>query len=212
MRPSLKFIFLSILGIGVLVGVFMFMWWMFQQNATQTLQMTPLRASDQTFGNPNAKVVLLEYSDFQCPVCKQYEPILEQAHREYASSTLFAYRYFPLSQHTYALLAARSAEAAGMQGKFWDMAHALFANQEIWSASADAKPFFNGYARDIGLNMQKFEQDVASAKVSDKVTLGLEAALHDGIPGTPTFFLNGSQIQFQSYEELKKILDGALAR
>ena len=199
----------SILCLGLVFGG---MWWIFQStNNPSNLHMTPIRQSDWKFGNPNAKVTLLEYSDLECPVCKEYEPIVEQARQAYASSTLFLYRHFPLPQHPWALAAAHAAEAAGIQGKFWDMVHVLFQNQDTWVATKDPKPLFAQYAQQLGLDVQKFQLDEDSQAVADKVASDRDAALQDQIPGTPTFFLNGQQVQFQSYDQLKQLLDQALA-
>ena len=212
MNNSLK-TFLIIGGsIACLALVFGGMWWVFQStNTPSNLRMTPVRQSDWKFGNPNAKVTLLEYSDLECPVCKEYEPIVEQARAAYASSTLFVYRHFPLQQHQWAMQAAEAAESAGMQGKFWDMVHVLFQNQDIWVAAKDPKPLFLQYAQQLGLDIKKFQADESSQAVADKVTSDRDTALQDQIPGTPTFFLNGQQVQFQSYDQLKQLLDQALA-
>ncbi len=213
MKNPLKIVLIvagTVVALGVVFGG---MWWVFQNtNNPSNLHMTPIRQSDWRFGNPDAKVTLLEYSDLQCPVCRNYEPIVEQARAAYASSTLFLYRHFPLQQHQWALASAHAAEAAGMQGKFWDMVHVLFQNQESWVQSKNPAPLFSQYAQELGLNVQKFQTDENSQAVSDKVISDRTAALEDQIPGTPTFFLNGQQVQFQSYDQLKQLLDQALAR
>ena len=212
MKKSLRTILIAAASVCALAAVFGGMWWVFQNtNNPSNLHMTPVRQSDWKFGNPDAKVTLLEYSDLECPVCREYEPIVEQARSAYASSTLFIYRHFPLQQHPWAIAAAHAAEAAGGQGKFWDMVHVLFLNQDAWVASKDPKPLFAQYAGQLGLDVQKFQQDEDSQAVAGKVVSDRDAALQDQIPGTPTFFLNGQQVQFQSYEQLKQLLDQALA-
>lgn len=212
MKLPLKTVAITVGSVCALGAVFFGMWLVFQNtNNPSGLHMTPVRQSDWKFGNPNSKVTLLEYSDFECPICKEYEPIMEQARAAYASSTLFVYRHFPLPQHPWALAAAHAAEAAGMQEKFWDMTHILFANQDAWVQSKDPKPLFSDYARQLGLDVQKFQTDEDSRAVADKVQSDRTAALTDQIPGTPTFFLNGKDVQFQSYDQLKQLLDQALA-
>ena len=107
-----------------------------------------------------ATSVLIEYSDFQCPACKAYYPVVSKIADELGTKVQVVYRNYPLSQlHKNARTAASAAEAAGKQGKFWEMHDVLFINQEKWSESKDVKRDFSAYAKAIGLSVEQFTQD-----------------------------------------------------
>lgn len=157
-----------------------------------------------------APVQLIEYSDFQCPACEAYYPVVSQV---LASSTVpvtFAYRHFPLSQHANAKPSAYASEAAAMQGKFWQMYDLLFQNHAQWTELPDPTPVFEGYAQRIGLNVAKFKADSASNTVHALVDASLTDANKLGLFQTPTFFVNGKMIQNpQSYAEFNSVLQKA---
>lgn len=157
-----------------------------------------------------APVELVEYSDFQCPACQNYYPVLSQV---LASSTVpvkFVYRHFPLPQHANARPAAYASEAAAMQGKFWEMYDLLFKNNKEWTELADPTPVFEGYAQRIGLNVATFKSDIASDKVRDLVDSTVAEVQKIGIYQTPTFFVNGKVIKNpQSYAEFNTVLQEA---
>lgn len=166
---------------------------------------------DNIKGNKESKVILVEYSDFQCPACGAYYPMVKKLNEEYAQKIEFVYRHFPLSQHKNANLAARVAEASGRQGKFWEMHDMLFENQPTWSESGNALEIFTSYAEKIGLNMEKFKNDIDLKEIKDKIDADYQSGLASGVAGTPTFFLNGKSLQNpRSYEEFKNILDQAI--
>jgi protein-disulfide isomerase len=123
------------------------------------------------------------------------------------------YRNFPLRQiHKHAEMSARAAEAAALQGKFWEMHHRLFRMQKEWEDRSDAKNIFIGYARDLGLDEAQFVRDLDSPAVAEKIENDLQSGLAAGIKGTPTFFLNGKSIPNpRSYEELKQAVENARA-
>jgi protein-disulfide isomerase len=137
-------------------------------------------------GAPMAKVTIVEFSDFQCPHCAAAHPDLLRALREFDGNVKLVYRYFPLSNHSRALPAAKAAEAARMQGKFWEMHDALFEHQRELE-DADLKR----YAGQLGLDMARFETDLSSAEVSARVQADRELGQKAGIEATPTFFING---------------------
>ena len=171
-----------------------------------------LVANDWTRGNPDSKVTLLEYSDFQCPACGWYHTPLSQLLQDYANDFLFVYRHFPLNIHKNAHLAARVTEAAGLQGKFWEMHNLLFERQSEGS-EREALPIFVNYADELGLDITKFKQDIDSEAVIARVQRDVASGNGANIPGTPTFFLNGEKIANpQSLEEFKAVIDKALGR
>jgi protein-disulfide isomerase len=163
----------------------------------------------------NAKgVVLVEYADFQCPFCGQYYPLVKQVTEKYKADIALQFRHLPLSQnHKNAFAAARAAEAAGLQNKFWEMYDLLFQNQAAWSDSNTARSIFEGYAQQIGLNMEQFKTDFASKKVNDTINADVAEFKKTGEQiSTPTFFLNGTKIKPTSLEEFSELIDAEIAK
>lgn len=164
--------------------------------------------SDWSRGNASSTVTLIEYSDFQCPACGAYYPIVEKLFTENKDKFTFVYRHFPLQRHPNAIPASRVAEAAGKQGKFWEMYSMIFSNQEKWVDSKNVMTIFTSYAEKLSLDMDKFKKDVDSKDLIDKIDNDLKSGLKAGVEGTPTFFLNGKKIKSpQNYEEFKKLID-----
>lgn len=168
--------------------------------------------SDWVKGNRNAEVILVEYSDFQCSACANYVPIIEQLVQEFGEELGFIYRHFPLKQnHRNAELAAWAAEAAGKQGKFWEMYSLIFENQNEWSLG-NAEKIFTGYAESLELNIEKFKKDINSKEIKEKVENDYQGGLRSGINSTPTFFLNGTKIRNpRNYGEFQNIISRVLA-
>ncbi len=168
---------------------------------------------DWVKGKSDAPVTLVEYTDFQCPACGAYYPIIEQLSKEMGDNLRVVIRHYPLIQiHDNALPAARVAEAAGRQGKFWEMYDLLFANQKEWSNAADPmKSIFPAYAGRIGLDMERFNQDMADSSLDDKINRDRDTGNELKITGTPTFFLNGQKMENpKSFEALKKSVQGMI--
>lgn len=166
---------------------------------------------DWVRGNRDAKVIITEYSDFQCPACASYYEVVKMAHKEFGDSVAFVYRHFPLKQiHANAEISALSAEAAGKQGKFWEMHDIIFENQKKWEKEKGAKEIFISYAKELGLNVEQFKQDLDSKEVKSKVDSDYKSGIEAKVNHTPTFFLNGKEIENpRSYEEFKKIINDA---
>lgn len=170
-------------------------------------------ASDWTIGNPDAKVILVEYSDLQCPACKMYMPIVEKISEEFKDKILFVYRHFPLKQiHKNAEMAARATEAAGKQGAFWQMADFIFANQAAWENSPGAKELFIKYAGMLNLGVERFKADIDSSEIKNKVNTDYQSGLAIRLNSTPSFFLNGDKIKNPNgYDEFRNIIVQAIA-
>jgi protein-disulfide isomerase len=167
--------------------------------------------SDWVKGARNAKVILLEYSDFQCPACALYAPVLNELEEEFRDKIALVYRHFPLKMiHKDAELAARAAEAAGRQNKFWAMHDMIFNNQDEWAAGGEAKDFFIKYAQALNLNVEQFKNDINSKQVKDEVNDDYQSGLSAGINYTPAFFLNGKKITPKNYEDFRKIIGEAV--
>lgn len=158
-----------------------------------------------------AKVTLVEFGDYQCPACGSYNPIVQQALKDFNGKINYAFRNFPLSQHSNAKISSYAAEAAGLQGKFWEMHDKLYETQSEWSSSSDAKSIFVGYAKGLGLNTSQFESDLTSTKVTDKVSNDQADGSLVGINQTPTFFINGVKADLAgSYDQFKSMIDAAI--
>lgn len=166
-------------------------------------------ATDQTKGATSSPLTLIEYSDFQCPACAAYYPVVERLLRESEGKVLFVYRHFPLTQHANAIPTAIAAEAADKQGKFWDMYNIIFTNQKDWEASKEIKTVLTGYATELSLDVTKFLADYESEEIREKVNNDLKSGLKAGVNSTPTFYLNGVKINPTNYEDFKRIIDQA---
>jgi protein-disulfide isomerase len=163
--------------------------------------------SDWVSGEKNAKVVMIEYSDFQCPACRAYYPLVQKLEKEFSGKMSFVYRHFPLAQHANARPAAYAAEAAGKQGKFWQMHDLLFENQDEWAGSRNAEEIFAKYAASLGMDVQKFKDDFNSGEVKKKVDSDYQSGIKAGINATPTFFISGKSIRNPGgYDEFRNII------
>ncbi len=169
-----------------------------------------ISANDWAKGAANSKVSLIEYSDFQCPACASYFPIVKQVMERYGNEITFAYRHFPLPQHENAVAAAIAAEASGIQGKFWEMHDLLFENQTEWESLADAQPIFTTYATTLGLDLTKFAADSARSELETKVVTSAQQADNAGVSATPTFFLNGKKIMPRNYDDFSSQIEAIL--
>jgi protein-disulfide isomerase len=146
-------------------------------------------------GPETAPVVLEEFGDFQCPPCGRMHPVVQQIEKDYGERLRFVFRHYPLQQiHKNAFAAARASEAAAMQGKFWEMHDLIFDNQAQWAESAEPRPVFNDYARRLGLNVEKFQSDMAGQAVAERVMADYQRGNSLGVSGTPTFYVNGREL------------------
>lgn len=164
--------------------------------------------TEHFLGSADAKVVMVEYSDFQCPACGAAEPTVEEVINAYGSKIKFVYRHFPLTSiHQYSQKAAEASECAGAQGKFWEMHGKLFANQNALRIS-DLK----SYAQQIGLNTTSFNQCLDSGAAAANVKADFNEGLAEKVRATPTFFINGRKIEGGvPFNEFKTVIDQELA-
>src|SRR5437762_6479663 len=141
-------------------------------------------------GNPNAPVTMEEFGDFQCPPCASFATFGEGLLKEYDPRLRIVFRNFPLPVHEHAHEAAMAAEAAGLQGRFWEMHDVLYREQAAWSKAPNARELFESYAGTIGLNLDQFKTDVDGEQVRAKVDS--DHALGDflGVKLTPSLFFN----------------------
>lgn len=182
-----------------------------QTTPTDGIIQDPVTSADWQQGNPLAKNVLIEYSDFQCPACAAFYPVVKALQTKYGSSLLFVYRQFPLSIHEHGDLAARASEAAGKQGAFWPMHDLLFEGQRLWGESPNAEQIITGYAEKLGLNQTKFIADWNAPETEQKIQASIATGQRANVDGTPSFYLNGKKItNLRSYDDLASSIEQAL--
>jgi protein-disulfide isomerase len=141
-------------------------------------------------GAPNALITIEEFADFQCPTCGSMHPKVQEIRAAYGDRIRIIFRQFPLQMHPHGYEAACAAEAAGMQGKFWEMQNQLFSNQTVWSNAPDARKIFTDYAEKLGLDVQKFSDDMIGLPVKNRVDADLQRGRALAVSSTPTFFIN----------------------
>jgi protein-disulfide isomerase len=185
-------------------------------------------------GAANARVTLEEFGDFQCPPCGFLAAILLKVEHDYADSVRVVFRQFPLGMHQHAMTAACAAEAAGMQGRFWEMHDMLFQNSVLWGKPPAPRPSaapaeganlpppdtvtevratFEGYAAKLGLDVERFRRDMNSEEVKARIKLDQDRAASIGVDRTPFLFIDGVQIPFTSLgeKELRGVIDAGLS-
>jgi protein-disulfide isomerase len=164
----------------------------------------PIHAGDHTLGPDDAPVTLVEYGDYECPFCGAAQPTVREVLRIGGDRLRFAFRHFPLGEvHPHARLAAEAAEAAGAQGRFWQMHELLFANQQALTP-ADLL----SYAAAIGLDVARFTADLEQHAYAPVVREHFLSGLRSGVNGTPTFFVNG--LRHDGGYDLRSLLEAVV--
>ncbi len=159
-------------------------------------------------GGDDAKVVIVEFSDFQCPFCARVSPTMKRIEEKFGDEVRIVFKHLPLRTHHKAPAAHAAAEAAHRQEKFWEMHNRIFADQSSMSPEK-----YQEYAREIGLDMEKFEKDVASASVKKTVDGDAAEAARLGVTGTPSFFINGRFLSgAKPFESFEALIDAELGR
>jgi protein-disulfide isomerase len=213
--------FLAILGVIVVFFVGL-VFWNTNKGSTSTTSASP---TNNVTGKLDSKVTFLEYGDFQCNACQAYNSTVDAVRAKYADTVKFQFRNLPLpSLHPNAIGAARAAEAAAKQGKFWQMHDALYktANWQVWTTASDPNSLFQQYAQQIGLNITQFKKDFISSSTNDTINADIAAFQKTGKDmATPTFFINGTYIPLTdlidangspSVDAFSKYLDAELAK
>lgn len=206
---------IGVLAIAILVGIVLL-------GSSNVPSVTPakdvekgelVRETSHTVGPADAKVTLVEFADFQCPACASVHPGLKQLMGEYSDRVRFVHRHFPLSSiHPNAEISSRASEAAANQGKFWEMHDKLFTNQNQWSTQLNPEGTFENYAKELGLDTNKFKEDLRDAKVTEIIAQDKGDGNALDVTATPTIFINGQKYSGDtSYQGLKAALDTALS-
>jgi protein-disulfide isomerase len=164
-------------------------------------------------GPADAPVTLVEFGDFQCPPCANLSEPINQFERDYGARLRFVFRHFPLANHQHAREAALASEAAGLQGRFWEMHDLLYREQSVWSKAQDVRVSFNAYAGMLGLNIERFKKDMESEQAKARVESDEQQATTRGVRTTPTIFINNRQVSpaYLNPAGLRESIDAALS-
>lgn len=152
--------------------------------------------SNHFYGQEEGIVTVTEYADFQCPGCASFLPIVNEVKEQYKDQIRFEFKHFPLvAIHPNSIAAHRAAEAAGRQGKFWEMHDLLFQQQNSWNTVTNPADIFRGYAEQLGLDMSQYDAEVNSSDVLATINADTSQGKDAGVSGTPSFFIDGEEIQ-----------------
>lgn len=213
MKKEIKnLIIIAIVGIVVIGGIFAMLK---TPTNSQTVDQALLIHEDSyelLEGKPiNAKVTVVEFGDFECPACGFSHGIFKQILLAYPDQVNLVFRHYPLPQHKTALIAAEAAEAAGEQGKFWQMYDLLYENQEKWSAKAEALDIFAEYAKQLNLDVEKFKKDIQDEKYKEKIKRDQADGDKLILTGTPTIYINGQKYTGGlSFQGIKNAIEAQL--
>ncbi len=214
----------TILVVLAVLGVVAFIVWALmrpEQSADQAKTLSAQETAElqqgHSLGNSDSKVVLTEFGDYQCPACGQWHPFIKDTVLpKYQDRIKFVFKNLPLVNiHKNALIAAQAAEAAALQGKFWEMHNKLYETQAQWENDSNdqAKGKFEGYARELGLDVGRWKNDFDSAQVRDIIKADSALADKLQLPGTPSFLINGQIVDTKNgFEDLTNALDKALGQ
>lgn len=222
MSGDKKFIIsIMVISIILLVGAVFFASKMGTSNSASSAPISDnkknlleVASDDYVKGNKEASVTLIEYLDFECEACGAYYPLMKQLSEEFKADVRFVNRYFPLPGHKNGMNAALAVEAANKQDKYWEMHNLLFENQKTWGEKQTSDPtIFEGYAKQIGLNLEQFKKDVSSKEVKNRVERDKSSGQQLGVSGTPSFFLDGEKLQNpRTPDDFKTLLKAAILK
>lgn len=216
-------ILVSLISVVVTVGLLWLVYLASNQPAPQekpVAELQSIKVDDHVkWGGKEAKNILFEFSDLQCPACKSFHELLKpyeaagSAEHKVAQNIAFVYRHFPLTQpHKNAMIASIAAEAAGRQGKFFQMSDLMFENQSTWENEKDPNKIFTDFAKQLKLDLVKYEKDLSAAESKNKINADVASGTRAGVNATPMFYLNGRKMNYTTVDDFKKQLDGAVTR
>jgi protein-disulfide isomerase len=187
-------------------------------NTTKTPAVTAVGATPPNMlGSPTATVTIEEFADFQCPTCAVVHPKVKEVLGVYGSRVKFIFRNYPLAipAHDKAYDAAVATEAAGRQGRFFEMQNLLFTNQQSWSANPDYRKQWEDYAKQLGLDVEQFKTDMAGSMTKSRVDADLQRGRSLNVNSTPSIYVNGQLLalaQMQDVAAFKSVIDAELAK
>lgn len=165
-------------------------------------------------GSVSAPVIFEEFGDLQCPPCATLSPVVDQLEKQYGRKLRVVFRQFPLLVHKNAPAAARATEAAGLQGRFWEMHHLLYQTQAAWKDSPNPQQIFEADAAQLGLDVARFKADIQSDKVTARLNADKRRATSLGVESTPTVFINNQRVKITgiSLDAFRAPIDAALQK
>jgi protein-disulfide isomerase len=168
--------------------------------------------SIHVLGASDAPVTLMEFGDFQCPPCADLAEPINQLEKDYRSRLRVVFRHLPLANHQHAREAALASEAAGLQGRFWEMHDLLYREQPVWSNAPDVGVLFSAYAGMLGLDIDRFKKDMESDKAKARVGFDEGQAVTLDVKSTPTIFINNQEVPpaYRNPAGLRAIVNAAL--
>ncbi len=174
--------------------------------------LSQLTAQDDS--TEQATVTITEYSDYQCPACAYFHPIVKKLEDKFGDQIELNLKFYPLNNHQFAALAARAAQAAKNQGKFREMHNLIFQNQKRWSQSSNPAPIFESYAKKIGLDMEKFRNELNAMETQKTVMKEKQEGVNKGVNSTPTFFIDGQKVDPlpRTYSQFEQIVQQHLEK
>jgi protein-disulfide isomerase len=215
LRRFLPFVIIALVGLAAFGGGIVIYRAKKPQTAlspTETVAPTNRAEDVHVRGAANAPITLEEYGDFQCPPCGRLAEPLQQIEKDYGSRLRVIFRNFPFTIHEHAHEAAYAAEAAGLQGRFWEMHDLLYREQTTWANSKEVQTLFKAYAGMIHLDVERFQKDMASERVKEKVESDRKRGEALGVKNTPTIFINNESVPPNSLNPtaLRAAIDAAV--
>jgi protein-disulfide isomerase len=205
-------IIVAVLVAAVAAGVFLFQAHRTRPGLQVASTSKPGAQPPHVRGDPKAPVTLEEFGDFECMPCFILWPALRNLEQDFGERLAVIFRQNPMPQHSRALDGARAAEAAGLQGKFWEMHDLLYLQRAVWTRSADPRTEFAEFARRLQLDVERFNKDIAGEEVAKRVMADRERGAALGLDRTPVVFINGQRAQLQGDVEkgLRDDIEAAL--
>lgn len=199
-------------GLVLLIPLMLYVFLQGLFNGGSALPPEVVSDADHVRGNRDASLTLTVYADFQCPACLTETEVISRAWLQISDKVKLVFRHYPLDIHQHAFLAARYAEAAGRQDKFWEMHDVLYGNQALWSSVQDPAEMFDSYATELGLDLEQLKDDIDRPEIRNKILGDQRGGTRAGVRGTPSLFMNGRLVSNpQSSSELVQRVNNALA-
>ena len=212
MKRYLPFIIIAFVFAGAAGGGFLL--YRARSKPAVVLKGEPGAEPPNARGSVSAPVIFEEFGDLQCPPCATLSPIVDQLEKLYSRNLRVIFRHFPLIVHKNAPAAARAAEAAGLQGRFWEMHHLLYQTQAAWKDSANPQSIFEGDAAKLGLDVARFKADMQGDKVTARLSADKRRATSLGVDSTPTVFINNQRVKITgiTLDAFRAAIDAALQK
>jgi len=185
--------------------------WLYRSKQRPTLTIPKERSTSENSdalhvrGNPKAPVTLEEFGDYECPPCGKLAGPVKKLEEEFGERLRVIFHHYPLVNHLHARDAAQAAEAAGLQGRFWEMHDLLYREQPVWTKTPDVRQLFSSYAGLIGLDVGRFKKDIDSNQVKARIEADQREASKVGVTATPTVFINNRAISTATEDPAKPL-------